>query len=150
MKRSRPPRRHARLDRARKAKAETARCPACHLGHLLPDALVDLTIEVAPGYPYVVQTKARLCSRCGEPEMTPGHWHYVRSQAYGLHRQTILERDSYCCRACGAAGVELHVHHDPPRAQNPGPTCHAPEHMITLCILCHESAHGRRPAEVRT
>ena len=50
-----------------------------------------------------------------------------------LHRR-ILERDRWCCQACGCMS-QLQVHHIKSRSLLDDDT---EENLITLCALCHE------------
>jgi 5-methylcytosine-specific restriction endonuclease McrA len=59
-------------------------------------------------------------------------------------RRSIMDRDGYACRVCGATTDEsdLHVHHvDWDRANN------RRKNLVTLCQDCHQGVHaeGYRP-----
>ena len=61
-------------------------------------------------------------------------------------RETILERDGYCCRICGLDAVEtqMNIHHiDWIREHNDA------SNLVSLCIRCHKQVHleGYRPAD---
>lgn len=54
-------------------------------------------------------------------------------------RESILERDNFACRVCGADGVEarLNVHHiDYERRNNKD------SNLVTLCGVCHRAVHN--------
>lgn len=51
--------------------------------------------------------------------------------------RTILQRDGYRCRSCGARNA-LHVHHIIFRSQG-GPD--EAWNLLTLCNSCHDGAH---------
>jgi len=53
-------------------------------------------------------------------------------------RKTIMERDGFVCRICGAdpCEVRMHVHHvDWDRTNN------KPRNLVTLCSDCHGAIH---------
>lgn len=61
-------------------------------------------------------------------------------------RETILERDGYCCRICNISGGEdpLNVHHiDWNRTNN------SDSNLVTLCTTCHRQVHleGYKPCD---
>ena len=63
---------------------------------------------------------------------------YENNMAWSMIRQTVLERDNYCCQICdGLKGTTLHIHHILKRVE--GGTDHL-DNLITVCNRCHKSA----------
>jgi 5-methylcytosine-specific restriction endonuclease McrA len=58
--------------------------------------------------------------------------------SYENLRQQILRRDGWRCQFCGAMS-NLEVHHREFRSQSGEDS---EENLITLCTLCHASAHS--------
>ena len=61
------------------------------------------------------------------------------SMAYEDLRQKILRRDGWRCQSCGTMS-NLEVHHQEFRSHSGDD---AEENLITLCCICHASAHGK-------
>jgi 5-methylcytosine-specific restriction endonuclease McrA len=66
--------------------------------------------------------------------------------AYDALRQQILRRDNWRCQSCGTT-ANLEVHHLQFRSHS-GPD--SEENLITLCRVCHASAHGTGHSEMDT
>jgi 5-methylcytosine-specific restriction endonuclease McrA len=60
-------------------------------------------------------------------------------EVYEELRQQVLRRDGWRCQSCGALS-NLEVHHRTLRSQSGDDT---EENLITLCIACHASVHGK-------
>ena len=60
-------------------------------------------------------------------------------------RLSVLARDGYRCRDCGAADGMLEVHHVRPVSQGGD---HSPGNLITLCRADHLARHHPVPVEV--
>ena len=58
-------------------------------------------------------------------------------EAYRILRQQVLERDGWCCQACGAR-ANLQVHHIEFRSRTGEDT---EDNLITLCFACHSARH---------
>jgi hypothetical protein len=54
-------------------------------------------------------------------------------------RELIKGRDHYRCVHCGAADVELHVHHIVPLSKA---GTNEPNNLVTLCDICHHEEHS--------
>jgi len=63
----------------------------------------------------------------------------LESVSYEKLRQQILRRDNWRCQSCGAMS-NLEVHHKQFRSQRGQDS---EENLITLCVSCHASRHGR-------
>jgi 5-methylcytosine-specific restriction endonuclease McrA len=59
-------------------------------------------------------------------------------QLYERLRQQVLRRDGWRCQSCGAMS-NLEVHHKQFRSHSGHDS---EENLITLCSICHTSAHG--------
>lgn len=77
---------------------------------------------------------------------TGGYGRTTRNATSGWQkaRKTVLERDDFECRECGAVGgiegnVELHVDHITPKSAGGSDD---PENLRTLCRECHMEIHG--------
>jgi hypothetical protein len=58
--------------------------------------------------------------------------------------RAVMERDGFCCRACGAKG-RLHAHHVNSWAEHPGLRFEL-SNGVTLCLECHAQVHPERKA----
>lgn len=56
-------------------------------------------------------------------------------------RLEIFQRDNWRCRQCGDSETELSVHHTAYR-KGSAPWDYDGNELITLCVNCHENAHG--------
>jgi 5-methylcytosine-specific restriction endonuclease McrA len=67
-----------------------------------------------------------------------------------LTRQTVLERDGFCCIVCGSGGW-LHPHHRVPlgRGGTSDPLAHSPVNLLSVCPLCHDRIHFSSPTQAR-
>ena len=55
----------------------------------------------------------------------------------------ILDRDEFACQRCGSTDKTLHVDHTCYQfGKNPWE--YPDEHLVTLCVSCHETVHGLR------
>jgi len=63
----------------------------------------------------------------------------LKGQAYKKLQRRVLERDEYKCQTCGK-WTEAPPHHVRHRSQGGSDTL---ENLKTLCMRCHEKAHGR-------
>ena len=61
-----------------------------------------------------------------------------RSLKYTQWRMSILERDDFICKKCGARGGKLHVDHIKPFSKYPE-LIFEPSNARTLCIPCHRA-----------
>lgn len=70
----------------------------------------------------------------------------LRDPRWQRKRMEILQRDGWACFGCGGADNTLHVHH---RYYISGrdPWEYPEFCYVTLCDICHTSAHERPPAE---
>lgn len=59
----------------------------------------------------------------------------LSSKEYKNFRQTILQRDNYCCQECGNT-EKLQIHHIKSKSKFPE-LIMEPDNCITLCITCH-------------
>ena len=59
-------------------------------------------------------------------------------------RKAIYRRDGYCCALCDSPR-QLQIHHVMPRSQGGS---NSPHNLITLCMYCHNTAHGTRFPEM--
>jgi hypothetical protein len=66
-----------------------------------------------------------------------------------LVRETVLERDGFCCVACGFGGG-LQPHHRIPvgRGGSSDPQVHVAVNLISVCAGCHDGIH-RNPLLAR-
>jgi len=62
------------------------------------------------------------------------------SLSYEKLRQQVLRRDGWRCQACGSMS-NLEVHHKQFRSHSGD---HSEATLITLCTVCHASAHRAR------
>jgi len=62
----------------------------------------------------------------------------VEVDAYHQLRLQVLERDGWCCQACGTM-THLEVHHAQFRSHQ-GPD--SADNLITLCAQCHTLTHS--------
>lgn len=66
----------------------------------------------------------------------------------GQARAVALERDGFCCRACGAQSPQVgtHLWRQPPLLAS-----YEADNLVSLCARCHEAAHasGRRAGSWR-
>ena len=60
-------------------------------------------------------------------------------KAYEALRQQVLRRDGWRCQSCGRM-ANLEIHHRQFRSHSGHD---AEENLITLCSICHASAHQR-------
>ena len=51
-------------------------------------------------------------------------------------RLKVMQRDEFCCAACGDDKNTLHVHH---RTYHPEPWLAPFDELVTLCKTCHEN-----------
>ena len=65
-------------------------------------------------------------------DLKNGRWQKVRLQ--------VMERDSFCCRACGSKSI-LHVHHLFYR-YGLKPWEYPMDSLVTLCVNCHNKLHN--------
>jgi len=142
LKRGAPMKRSA-IVRKRKTPKSRERCPVCKVGRTVRLAELVQEVEVCPGYAYKVVVRGyRYCDACGAETYSERGEIQAKADAYAQHRAMILDRDSYCCVACG--GTErLSVHHVVFRSREQGPMRHHPDNLQTLCGSCHDAAHGR-------
>jgi len=64
------------------------------------------------------------------------------SPEYAQWRFEIFERDNFKCQWCGADRKKLNAHHIKPFCDFPNLRLDI-DNAITLCVDCHERAHGR-------
>ena len=64
------------------------------------------------------------------------------SAAYAEWRLSVFKRDRYRCQHCGARGE--HAHHVKSFSTHPALRFNV-ANGLTLCIPCHDKAHGRKP-----
>jgi len=141
------PRRARNLSIQRKRPDVDARCPACKIGLLIVPIDPFVLVEVCPGHAYRLAAVGRaVCDNCGHEVMSRALRRRLESKAYTKHWQRILERDGWRCVKCGATDG-LEVHHIVFRSQRPGPAVHDPSNLQTLCVRCHELAHGGHPCD---
>lgn len=70
--------------------------------------------------------------------MRPGRRYW--GWRWKLVARYVRRRDGKRCRRCGVKGVMLHVHHRLPVMRGGG---YWPSNLVSLCVDCHEVAHGR-------
>lgn len=65
------------------------------------------------------------------------------TEEWKIKRLSILQRDKFKCRKCGSKN-KLHVHH---KIYEKGLMAWEAENknLITLCFLCHEAEHAKKP-----
>ena len=61
---------------------------------------------------------------------------------YKLWRNAVLVRDGFQCRECGSREGQLHAHHRVPWNED-HQLRYAVSNGVTLCVDCHNKAHGR-------
>ncbi len=67
----------------------------------------------------------------------PSGYYESNHQAWSKTRAMILERDKYCCQACGFSCSQYQeVHHIDGDHDN-----NIPDNLMTLCPLCHMTQH---------
>ena len=64
----------------------------------------------------------------------------LNADAYRRLCREVLERDGWRCQSCGCI-ESLQVHHIQPRGRLGDDMA---ENLITLCVVCHQKAHGQR------
>jgi len=60
-----------------------------------------------------------------------------RKSLNSVLRRQVLERDFYCCRACGSPEKNLEIHHIKPVVYGGDDSI---ENLISLCSVCHNEA----------
>lgn len=67
----------------------------------------------------------------------PSGYYESNQPAWSKIRQQILERDKFCCQACGfSCSKYQEVHHADSDHEN-----NHPDNLLTLCPLCHMTQH---------
>lgn len=92
----------------------------------------------------------RLRSRAPLRRRTPLQTVALTGRPDQLTRQTVLERDGFCCVGCGRGGW-LHLHHRVPlgRGGSRDPLAHSPANLLSVCAVCHDRIHHVSPAQAR-
>ncbi len=73
----------------------------------------------------------------------PTYYELLKDPRWQRVRLTIMERDDFACRECGARDATLHVHHGF-YAKGRMPWEYSEQSLFTLCENCHKDADGLR------
>ena len=70
----------------------------------------------------------------------PTYAEMLRDPRWQRRRLEILSRDEFTCQRCRSTTKELHAHHKFYLSGGKSPWEYGDEHLITLCLDCHEHA----------